>query len=86
MVAPNILRHYQIEHDEEKQNPRQVSTPTIIKPTQAEEDKTRKIHGEDSHPGRQPVIQLHKDDHGILTAIEVTCSCGQHFTISLEYE
>jgi len=86
MSAPNIIRHYVIRDDGNKAKDKEASPPRIIKSQQAETDSTRKIETEKARANLQPRIELRKDDHGILTAIDVTCSCGQTFTIRLEYE
>ena len=90
MVAQKVIRHYVIKDEQTNQSPRKQpssSIPTVIKSKRVDEGGANRIidASETAHTD-QPTIELHKDDHGILTAIDVKCACGQSFTIKLEYE
>ncbi|MCA9177444.1 MAG: hypothetical protein KDB14_23325 [Planctomycetales bacterium] len=33
-----------------------------------------------------PTLRMIRDERGVITAIEVTCSCGQHHRILCQYD
>ncbi|MCD4827955.1 MAG: hypothetical protein K8R90_00810 [Candidatus Cloacimonetes bacterium] len=85
MATRNIFRSHVLKDDGNSGKPREIATPKIITKAHVEAE-ARSIDVNNAQQDKQPEIEIHKDEHGILSAIDVTCSCGQSFTIILEYE
>lgn len=80
----NILKNYTFDNNEETKI---VSNKKIVKNAIIEEKKkTVEIPGETIATKTEPLLITHKNNQGIVTELEVKCSCGQDLIIKLEYE
>ncbi|GEM_PF-2879204 len=85
MANGPIIRNYVVTDEKSAEAAHQASTPRIIKHSHVEQE-SRTLESQKKGEAKQPQIVAHKDAHGIITDIEVRCSCGETFTIKLEYE
>ncbi len=88
MSGKKIIKQYKIEGDDKIPAPSAMtgSAANIIKKasitTQNREIKSSDV--KDKKP--VPTLKVNKNEHGIITTLEITCACGEQILIALDYE
>ncbi|MCD4651753.1 MAG: hypothetical protein K8S56_08225 [Candidatus Cloacimonetes bacterium] len=87
MQKKKVITNYTIENKNTVNIPQQIAKiPKIIKQAQITPEDVEVNPGADVEQVLQPVIDVTKNEMGVITSIKVTCSCGETLTILLDYE
>ncbi len=84
MMSKKIIRSYNI-LDDNVAHTTVHSIPKVITKSELLPEKIINNDAESVVSKGQPLVTVNKDENGIVTSIDVTCSCGDKYSIKMEY-
>lgn len=80
-----VIRNYNITGDVKNKIDNPTIIPKVVKKSSEIEDKKIEIPGETIPLNKEPVIKVNRNEQNIVTSIDVICSCGEKFSIKIDY-
>lgn len=89
MTTKRIIKNYTLKSDPKSVENKAGFThfpKVIINPDVTPKERVITNRPPEDQKQKEPRIELQKDSHGVITAIHVECTCGEKFSIQMEYE
>jgi hypothetical protein len=88
MLKNRIISNYTVVGDNKDitQENKVHSIPKIIQKAIIEEGSKTATKIEEKLPKGQPKVELVKNDDGVVIGLNIICSCGETFSVELEFE
>ena len=80
-----IIKEYKITDSTSRKVDRATKIPRVLQNAKEISAKKIDIPGETIPLNNKPVINVNRNDQGIVLSIDVICGCGEKFSIELEY-
>jgi sensor histidine kinase regulating citrate/malate metabolism len=80
-----VIKKYKITDSNTKKVDYATKIPRVLQNTNEVQAKKVEIPGETIPLNNKPVINVNRNDQGIVISIDVICGCGEKFSIELEY-
>jgi len=80
-----VIKEYKITDSDSKKVNSATKIPRVLQNANEVESKKIEIPGETIPLNNKPVINVNRNDQGIVLSIDVICGCGEKFSIELEY-
>ncbi len=80
-----VIKQYKITDSGTKKVDSATKIPRVLQDVNEVESKKLEIPGETIPLNNKPVINVNRNDQGIVLSIDVICGCGEKFSIELDY-